>query len=169
MLGHIKDSLRLQWLRDICGELQSLMQKTFSMNVAIYRIVLSIQGSLLGSLERTLIQEPFILEDAIGRLCPVHLQFICSWEAFEDVLEHRFRGLQGHNKVLRKAWIMQELATCRDISRKTPWEAAFLPGQKVGMDLVFRKQEITEMQNETTTCPSCKAFSTSGHDRGMKW
>jgi len=145
------------------------MQKTFLMNVVIYRGVLSIQGSLLGSLERTLIQEPFILEDAIGRLCPVHLQFICSWEAFEDVLEHRFRGLQGHNMVLQKDWIIQELSTCRDISRNTPWAAAFLPGQKVGMDLVFRKQAVIEMPDGTTSCPSCKAPSKSDYGRGVKW
>jgi hypothetical protein len=168
-LGQIADYLRFQWLRDIGGELRSFVQKTFLINVAIYRAVLSIQDSLLGSLERTLIQEPFILEDAIGRLCPIYLQFICPWEAFEDILEHRFRGLQGYNMVWKRAWVIQELATCRDISRKTSWAAAFLPGQKVGMDLVFRKQEVTEMANETVTCPSCKAPSTSGYDRGVQW
>lgn len=142
------------------------MQKTFFMNLAIYRTVLSIHTSLLDNLERSLIQEPFILEDAIGRVSPVHLQFICSWEAFEDVLEHRFRGVQGHDMVSRKAWVIQELATCRDISRKTPWSAAFLPGQKVGMDLLFWKQEVA---SETLTCPRCKTPFPGGYDRGVKW
>ncbi|RFU34135.1 hypothetical protein B7463_g2228, partial [Scytalidium lignicola] len=85
MLGQIAGALKLHGLRDIGGELWSLMQKTFSTNVAIYRAVLSIQESLLGHLERTLIQEPVILEDAImpqahpthPRYClilPIHLQ-----------------------------------------------------------------------------------------------
>jgi hypothetical protein len=167
--GRIMDALRLEWLRNLGADLRTLMQKTYSMNVAIFQAVISIQGLLPSHLERTLIQEPFILEDAIGRLSPVHLQFICSWEAFEDVLEHRFRGLQGHNMVRDRLWVIQEVATYRDISREIPWETAFLPGQRVGMDLIFRKQALSEEETGTTSCPNCKAPSTGRHNFGVKW
>jgi hypothetical protein len=89
----IFEALRLDWLRGLGSELKSLMPRTNAMNVTIYKAAISIQGLLPSHLKRSLIEEPFILEDAIGRLSPVHLKFICSWEAFEDVLVHRFRDL----------------------------------------------------------------------------
>jgi hypothetical protein len=98
------------------------------MNVAIYRLVVDIRALLPSRLERTLVQEPFLLEDATGRISPVHLQFIASWNAFDAVLETRFRDLQGYKKMVCKEFVLQERSTRQDISRTRPWEGAFLPG-----------------------------------------
>jgi hypothetical protein len=83
------------------------MGKIFAMNVVTFRIVAEIRASLPNHSERSLIQEPFILEDAIGRITPVHLQFIASWDAFDSVLEKRFQNVQGHEKVLSKDFVLQ--------------------------------------------------------------
>jgi len=163
--SRISDTLRLQWLRNLGDELLSVVRKSFTMNLAVYKAVMSMQGLLPSHLERSLIQEPFILEDAIGRLSPVHLQFISSWEAFEAVLEDRFRGHKGHEKVLQRAYALQELATGREISRQLPWVSAFLPGQKVGMDMIFRNLG----GGTATSCPSCKTRGESAMNISVKW
>ena len=46
----------------------------------IYKAVVSLQTSLPVQLERTWTQDPAILEDALGRVTPVHLEFLDSWE-----------------------------------------------------------------------------------------
>src|SRR5436190_21624377 len=107
------------------------MLNIYRLHVETYRSIINIQSMLSSHSERTLIQEPFILEDAIGRVAPVHLQFISSWEAFDSVLDLRFRDLPGHRKVKRKEFVLQERATSREIDRSYPWQASFLPGQRI--------------------------------------
>lgn len=88
----ISETLRLDWIRRLGSELKTFMRKIFVMNVATYKAVLDIRRCLPSHLERSLYQEPFILEDAIGRIAPVHMQFISSREAFDAVLELRFHS-----------------------------------------------------------------------------
>ena len=102
------------------------MRKIFAMNVATYNAIMDMRGQLPSHLERSLFQEPFILEDGIGRIAPVHMQFITSWEAFDSVLEMRFRGMQGHQMVQNKEYVIQENATRREIGRSHPWVRIFL-------------------------------------------
>lgn len=137
------------------------------MNVAIYNAIISIQRLLQSHLERSLSREPFILQDAVGRLSPVHLQFIYSWEAFEDVLERRFHDFQGYHKMKEKAYVFQELATQRDVSRTLPWHSVFLPGERIGMDIVSRKQNCDEGDN--TSCPKCREPAVSSLGCNIQW
>lgn len=58
------------------------------------------------SMYRSLIQAHFVLEDAIGRVAPVHLQFITSWDGVEAVLAARFEGLSGHDKIEREEFVL---------------------------------------------------------------
>ena len=134
-----------------------------------YGAVMAMQQSLSSRLERvSLIEEPFILEDAIGRISPVHLQFITSWKAFDAILQVRFKGTNGSGKVKRKEFVLQERTTGRDIVRQTPWEAAFRPGQIVDMGILFRECiQVVAASNSTSNprldnndsncCPSCQA------------
>ncbi|KAL3423854.1 cAMP-dependent protein kinase type 2 [Phlyctema vagabunda] len=108
----VRDSLKLDWFKSLGIELKNYMRKIIMINMAIYQAVLTIQGDISASTGRAPIQEPFILEDAIGRLSPVHLLFIDSWEAFDSVLNLRFRNLQGHKKVLKKEEKYSTNATC---------------------------------------------------------
>lgn len=144
------------------------MRRIFAINIATYKAVMDIQRGLPSHLERCLIQEPFILEDAIGRITPVHLQFINSWDAFDAVLELRFRGVQGYERVRNRQYILQEHSTRRDISRSRIWEAAFLPGQKIEMSMTFEEASDAHSR-EVTSCPGCHRVSGGDHDTDVYW
>ena len=49
-------------------------------NFLTYKAVISLQTSIPDQLERCWTQEPAILEDALGRVTPLHLEFLDSWE-----------------------------------------------------------------------------------------
>lgn len=86
-------------LKTLETQLKSALTKLLLINVATYSSVLTLQNSLPSRLERSLLRDFFMLEDAIGKISPVHLQFVNSWEALDAVLETRFRGIQGHDRV----------------------------------------------------------------------
>jgi hypothetical protein len=162
------DSLRLEWLKKLGLELKTLMWKVITINFATYRTILEIQKGLPTRLERTLIQEPFILEDAIGRIAPVHLQFIDSWDAFDAVLKLRFRNTQGFTKVCKREYVLQEHATEREIKRSRCFERSFLPGQRVDMSLIFER-EATGQMSGAATCPRCQANSDKPPNLDIQW
>ncbi|KZL80931.1 hypothetical protein CI238_06673 [Colletotrichum incanum] len=87
-------------------------------------------------LERPLSDEHFILEDATGRVFPIQLKIITSWEALEFIIADRFKGKKGANPIRRNRYSLQERATQREIIRSTDWESAFLPYQRVDMSLL---------------------------------
>lgn len=161
----IKDFMKLDWLRTLASDLKGLVGKIFFVNLATFRIVSELRASLPSHLDRCLIQEPFLLEDAIGREAPVHLQFINSWDAFYAVLEARFRDLQGYNKVKRKEFVLQERATRRDISRAGSWEGSFLPGQRVDMSITFTETR----QNVELSCPRCQTANRNSSGQSTQW
>ncbi|KAF2822424.1 hypothetical protein CC86DRAFT_423586, partial [Ophiobolus disseminans] len=153
VLGKVTDALRMDWLRQLGSELKGLVTRAIAMNVATYHAVLNIQKLLPSRLERGLIEEPFILEDPIGRIAPVHLQFVTSWDAFHAVLEIRFRDLQGLDKIEHKKYGLQDRATGREIEQSRSWQRAFLPGQRVEMNLIFRSDVSEDSATNNTTCP----------------
>ena len=139
------------------------MRKIYFVHISTYNAVVDIRGRLPSQLERVLYQEPFILEDGIGRIAPVHMQFICSWEAFDSVLELRFRNMQGYTMVQNKEYVIQESSTRREIDRSFPWEASFLPGQKVVMSMLFN-----DTTSSTTSCPRCQFSSEKPHNSDIQ-
>jgi hypothetical protein len=154
--SRIADALRLDWLRQLGSDLKGFMHRIMAMNIATYHAVVSIQSTLPGRLERSLSEEPFILEDAIGRIAPVHLQFVTSWEAFNAVLEIRFRDIQGFQKIKERQYGLQEKATRREIDQSRPWERSFLPGQRVEMSFIFDATDDECPKDPTkVTCPGC--------------
>lgn len=160
----LTEALRLDWIRQLGRELKSFMRKIVVTNLAIYKAVSEIRGCLPSQLERSLYQEPFILEDGIGRVAPVHMQFISSWEAFDSVLELRFRGVQGYEMVRDRRYVIQENATKREIDRSRTWEAAFLPGQKVVMSMIF-----DAAASSTASCPRCQYPSQEEQSSEIHW
>ena len=144
-----------------------MVNRGIKLNLATYRAVLSIQGSLSHSMDRTLIQDPFILEDALGRVAPVHLQFITSWKAFYAVLTTRFEGLPGHDKIERREFALQERVTSREISSNEPWEIAFRPGVSVCMSLVFQRDAKTA--DSQSHCPYCGNISEKETTDDVHW
>ena len=49
-------------------------------NLLTYKAVESLQTSIPAQLERCWSQEPAILEDALGGVTPIHVEFLNSWE-----------------------------------------------------------------------------------------
>ncbi|KAF2274241.1 uncharacterized protein EI97DRAFT_435336 [Westerdykella ornata] len=163
MTSSIAQALRLSWLRHLPAELKTLMSRIVTMHMETYQAILRIHSLLLsGAPEKSLIEEPFILEDAIGRVAPVHLQFITSWDAFEAVLESRFKNMPGSNKVCSKLYQLQEAGTGREIDKRRPWQRAFRPGQRVNMSLLF--ESALNEQDWMSTCPGCRATSANALD-----
>ena len=160
----VLEALRLDWIRQLGQELKNFMRKIVLTNVAIYQAVTEIRSQLPSRLERCLYQEPFLLEDAIGRIAPVHMQFISSWDAFDAVLESRFRNVPGYKMVQEKKYAIQESATKREIRRSQAWDASFLPGQKVVMSMLFDAAATS-----TTTCPRCQTPSTELQNAEIHW
>lgn len=153
------------WPQTLGAELKSFMGSIIFVNSAILRNLLELRASLPGHLERALIEEPFMLEDAVGRLTPVHLQFINSWAAFDGVIEERFRNYPGHKKILSKEYVLQEHRTKKDISRNRPWEGTFLPGSRVDMSMLFEEtQDISRY-----SCPGCQLVSDSPCEEDVQW
>jgi len=158
----IADALRFDWLQKLGIELKQYMRRIIAMNIATYHAVISIQSALPNHLERGLIEEPFVLEDAIGRIAPVHLQFVTSWDAFNAVLQIRFRNMQGFKRVMEKQYSLQEKVTKRDIDQNRPWQRAFLPGQRIEMSFLFDIPDDNRDSSESNaTCPGCQTPSKS--------
>lgn len=51
-----------------------------NVNLLTYKAVLSLQTSIPAQFNRCWSQEPAILEDALGRVTPVHMEFLDCWE-----------------------------------------------------------------------------------------
>ena len=159
------EALKLDWLRQLGADMKGLMQKILAMNLRIFQVMLEIRGRLPTHLERCLIHEPFMLEDAIGRIVPVYTQFISSWAAFESVLDIRFRNIPGHAKILSKEYILQEHVTGREISQVGSWEGTFLPGQRVNMSMLF----VDSLENRHMCCPRCNEKCNPPPEKDIEW
>lgn len=160
-------SRQLSWFSKLLVSVKSMLSRGFRLNLATHQAVLSIQKSLSQSMDRTLIQDPFVLEDPLGRVAPVHLQFITSWRAFYAVLATRFEGLPGYEKIERREFVLQERATSREISDEDPWEIAFRPGAWVCMSLLFRRDVKSAERNNH--CPYCGTVSDKATDDDVHW
>ena len=162
ILGNVSEALKLDWLRKLGSELKGLIRGAMTINFATYRAVMRLQNSLPSHLERSLFEEPIILDDPMGRIAPVHLQFITSWDAFHSVLELRFQNMPGHIKIGRRQYALQANGTGREIELSRPWHAAFIPGQRIDMSFVFNQYDASE--SSSTTCPGCFISSTYSSD-----
>ncbi|KAI4636979.1 hypothetical protein J4E93_010769 [Alternaria ventricosa] len=157
ILGNVSEALKLDWLRKLGSELKGMIRGAMTINFATYRAVMRLQTSLPSYLERSMFEEPIILDDPMGRIAPVHLQFITSWDAFHSVLELRFQDMPGHIKIGRRQYALQARGTGREIELSRPWHAAFIPGQRIDMSFIFSQDDASE--SSSTTCPGCRTPS----------
>ncbi|KAF8848553.1 hypothetical protein BDZ45DRAFT_810680 [Acephala macrosclerotiorum] len=78
------------------------------------------------------LQKPVTFTDALGRVAPIHLDFINSAEALLAVLKVRFKHV-GLSKVERKEFALLEEHSDRTLDLGRPWESVMFPGQHVNM------------------------------------
>jgi Fungal N-terminal domain of STAND proteins len=95
-------------------------------------------------------QQPVFLVDAIGRVCPFHLEFIRSFDAFKAVMMVNLAGIEGAaNRIEREEFALEDAATQRDIDLSKDWDTRFYPGQRVEMSIIVVNSE------SSLHCPSC--------------
>lgn len=160
---------RLEWIQKLGSELKRFMANIINGNIAIYREVVALRSAFSKHVDRPLLEDPFILEDAIGRIAPVHLRFVNSWAAFHAVMEIRFQGKQGFKKICRKEYVLQESAMGREVDMSLDFDDAFLPGQKINMSLVFKRDSTEQSTQATGHCPRCNTVSEQLADVDVLW
>jgi hypothetical protein len=145
---------------ELGAELKAFMARIWTLNFRNYKILLDLQARVPREFGPCWIQEPLILTDALGRVAPVHLELINSWDVLESVLAARFRNIPGEQKISRKEYALQDRSSSQDIERTAPFEASFFPGRKVDMSMLFSRSNNAN----STSCPGCGMES--GRDGG---
>lgn len=157
------EPIRVDWTQSLGPFLKRCLQSIFMTTFATYKMVLDIRGSLPSHLERCLYQEPFLLEDSHGRIRPIYMDCINSWDAFDAWLEVQFRDQPGHRRVQNKHYVLHESVANRDIERRRPWEKVLLPGQRIVMCMIFADDL------GSGRCPRCYCESPAAIDSDVKW
>lgn len=146
------------------AELKAFMWRIWKLNWRSYNILLDLQTRVPREFGPCWIQEPLILTDAIGRVAPVHLEFVNSWEVLESALAARFRNLPGERKIKQKEYALQDRSSLRDLKRNTPFEACFMPGGHVDMAMIFQGT-----QGRGNYCPGCGKESEGMQSVAVIW
>uniref|UniRef100_L2FUV4 Ubiquitin-like domain-containing protein n=2 Tax=Colletotrichum fructicola (strain Nara gc5) TaxID=1213859 RepID=L2FUV4_COLFN len=110
--------------------------------------------------------EDFVFEDATGRVFPIYLRTIMSWEVFEFIIVDRFKGKKGSHRIQKGRYTLQERATGREMDRSLDWESAFSPYQRVSMSLICRDARRTMKWATSASCPKCG--TTSPNEAGVE-
>ena len=159
---------RLDFVSRLGTEMKTTTSQILSMMYTVSGELSSIKAIFM-RLDRGVSDEHFVLEDATGRIFPIHLKTITSWEAFEFILNDRFKGKKGHHRIRRKLYYLQERATCRDVDRSMDWEGTFLPHQRVDMSLMCTEALESNDKRSLSSCPWCHTISTSGTSVQVQW
>ena len=85
-------------------------------------------------------------------------------QAFQSVLEMRFRQLPGHSKIQRKEYALQANRSNHEIDSALTFRRWFQPGQDVDMSMVF-----DSFPTPSTSCPGCKLIYTATSASKVKW
>jgi hypothetical protein len=119
----------------------NLLQSTFQQNATLHqevkdlhtqnnvlvRHILDVKESLRTQRNlppQVLLQSPVILNDALGRIAPFHLDFIDSVEAFIAVLQIRFEHV-GRPKVSRLEFDLRDTGNQKPIALRKSWKGVF--------------------------------------------
>lgn len=165
----------------VLGKIAFLTQTTVEVKTSVMQIAstvlsLSLELSsfrlLLLSFGRTLDEEYFTLEDALGSTLPIHLRTITSWEALAFVLSERFKGMPGARRVRQKQYRLLEHATRREIAQGGDWKRSFSRYQRIDMSLLCKDSEpgaAGAATSHTATCPWCKTDSCSDTSTQVQW
>jgi len=146
-------------------DLKAFMKRIWILSFRSYNILLDLQTRVPPESAQCWIQEPLILTDAIGRVVPVHLEFVNSWEVLESALAARFRNIPGgERKIKYKEYALQDHKSLKDLERDVPFEACFLPGGKVDMAMIFQGGQAWG-----NSCPSCGKVSKQGQSVAVIW
>ena len=101
-----------------------------------------------GQVER---QQPIYPVDAMGKASPFHLELIQCAETFKSVLAQNFKEVGAALKIEAEEFVLEDVATKKDIDLSREWENCFIPGQRVEMSMIFFQHE----REQGDSCPGC--------------
>lgn len=157
-----------EWGRKLGEQLLGLVKFMVSQNLQIYHEVVAIRTTQYSRLERPIAEEFFTLEDAAGRIIPIHLRTVDSWDAFRLLLAIRFKDRKGACRVARNRYTLQEHGSRKTIEQNLPWDITFIPGQRVNMS-VFCRCPDSFNDNSLSSCPKCGVVSQLPLDVDIQW
>ncbi|KAL1841536.1 hypothetical protein VTJ49DRAFT_6965 [Mycothermus thermophilus] len=98
---------------------------------------------------------PVTIEDPLGRhlTIPPELTDCLQWSTFQSILEDRFRGFKGYDRVSMRLYTLEEACTGRDIDRLKPLVCSLRRGMRVNMSMVFENPS----RENRYACPRCGA------------
>jgi len=139
------------------------MTKTCTSTLQNYNILVDLQTRMPKQTGPCWIHDPIIFTDAHGRVAPIHLELVNTWDIFEAVLAARFSGLPGRGKVERREYVLQERYLTTDIERSQPFESCFMPGRTVDMSVSFKRR------GTGNACPKCSLETTVAMSTSTQW
>lgn len=152
LVGHFK------WIFKIGLEIKQQLNGIRRAIDTVHNEVLAIRQAIaaLSSVSESVSEKPFIFEDAIGRIYPIHLSYITWWTTFYAVLAIRYRSESPMIRKLAGACLnsLVDFASGRKISILQDICDAVQPGSRV----VRRWVVLTVMNNECEAlrcCPTC--------------
>ena len=167
---------RVEWIKHLGCELRSLIQQVIRVSFRNYRLLVRIDKAVTAGICRPMTEEPIIFEDALGRIAPIHLRFISSWEAFDAILLIRFKNRAGFEMVKRKEYTLHEQSTNREIDQAADWDTSIIPGEKINMSLTFkidssqqRRASRKRRRSLDANCPYCYATSSQPAGSVVQW
>ena len=90
-----------------------------------------------------------------------HIKLIL--QAFDAILEVRFRQLPGHRKVKEKKYALRSSFINKDVDTSIAFSRCFLPGQRYDMSMVF------DTAHALNSCPACFLNTEDASDALVKW
>ncbi|KAB5528937.1 hypothetical protein GE09DRAFT_402314 [Coniochaeta sp. 2T2.1] len=136
--------------------IQKMVQQVLDCNFKVYSAVVEMQKTIRSHLPRQIERnQPVYFEDAHGRVFPLHVEFVDSYATFQGVLEIKFGGVPGLDKIRRHEYVVGVAGSGGEIldMEKGAWSAIFRPGTWLNMSMVFYRRY--EKPLEVRACPSC--------------
>ncbi|ETS84733.1 hypothetical protein PFICI_02758 [Pestalotiopsis fici W106-1] len=78
-----------------------------------------------------------LIEDALGSTIPVPLDINPSWQTIESMVRDQFRNRPGQALVMKKKYVLHDLATGTDLNLKADFHHLVRPGQTLAMAMTF--------------------------------
>jgi hypothetical protein len=152
-----------EYFTTLSTELKAFMTSILAVNYDSYKVLLDVQSRVPREFKPCWIQDPVILTDALGRVAPIHIELINSWDVFDSVLVARFVNFPGQGKVGRGEVAFQDRHLAKDIERSQTFETCFIPGRYIDMSMVFKQE------NSSTSCPKCGLEAAETSETAVEW
>ena len=154
--------------REVHGEFKLTLSGSVSTQ-QIYAVVLEIRGAVVArpDIRWAFLQDPVLLEDALGRKFPVPSEYDVS--LLDRIIRHKFREGPGSNEVsVGNYQVMYSADRTRSLSQ----ESRLRPGSSLIMSILVSKEWISnEWRQDSLNCPipSCNSSETMGEEGGGRF